>query len=404
MYNEERLRKSFYLLRKDIEGLKFRINEFKEEPKKGEIVIDREYEKFFENKVILITGGLGFIGSNIAHRLTKLKHKPKKIILLDSMIQGLGGNKFNVYEIEDKVQILVGKEWDLRNIKKMSSLLKHVDIVFNLAGSVSHIGSKENPLFDLELNLLSHLKFLEACKKVKLSNPNKKLKIVYAGTRDQYGKVKQEALPVKESHLISEVADPQGINKSAAEFYHFWYRHFGIETCSLRLSNIYGPRHIMTDAGQGVLNWFIRQVIDDETMKLWGGGEPLRDFIYVDDVVEAFLMVAASDNTDGKLYNLGAYRKKNGMYEHLCDSVKSIKKTAELLIKIVGQGKVEIIPYPEDRKSLEPGHFYADATKIFEEVGWEPKVDLDEGLKRSISFYKKYKKHYWNSKDERRKN
>ncbi len=398
MAQEEKVKKSFELLKKDISSLKEEIQKLsrslKDQVQPKKIAIDKNEElfKFYTGKKILITGGLGFIGSNLAKKI--LEFHPGEVILVDSLIKGLGGNKINIREIEDKVKVYSGEKWDLRNVDAIAPLLKDVDYVFNLAGSVSHIGSKENPSMDLELNLRSHLHFLEACRKA-MKDRKKPIKIVYAGTRDQYGKVKEKFLPVKEDYLIDEVTDPQGINKHSAEFYHFWYKNFGIRAVSLRLTNVYGPKHIMTDHGQGVVNWFIRKAIDDEVLDLWGGGEALRDFLYVDDVVEAFLLVMALDKTDGQSYNLGAYRKKNGLYEIVGDNVKSIQEMAKIIIEVGGSGSLNIIPYPEDRKPLEPGHFYADATKIFEEVGWEAKTDIREGLRKTISFYRKNKSDYW---------
>lgn len=404
MGKENKIKKSFILLKRDILEVKKKISllsnqiEIKKDTQAKESSVNelKKIEEKFKDKTILITGGCGFIGSNLAHKLVSLN--PKKIIIADSLINGLGGNLFNINDIKNKVKCYIGKQWDLRNIEKMKEIIQDVDYVFNLAGSTSHIGSKEDPLFDLELNLRSHVYFLEACRQC-INERKKPLKIVYAGTRDQYGKVPQKALPVMEDHPISNATDSQGINKNAAEFYHFWYRNFGIQVCSLRLGNIYGPRHIMTDPGQGVLNWFIRQAIDNETLELWGEGEPLRDFIYVEDVVEALLVAMVSEKTDDQAYNLGAYRKKAGMYEHLCDGIKSIRDVAKIVVDIVGSGFCKIIPYPEDRKSLEPGHFYADATKIYEDIGWEAKTNLKEGLKKTISFYRENKKEYWKSNE-----
>ncbi|MBT3404887.1 NAD-dependent epimerase/dehydratase family protein [archaeon] len=349
-------------------------------------------EKGFEGKTVLITGGIGFIGSSLAHRLVALK--PKKIMIFDSCIPQLGGNKFNIIGIKDQVEEYVGEEWDLRNREKIKPLIKEADIIFNLAGSVSHIGSKENPLFDFELNLRSHLEFLEACKEC-MQEGKEKLKIVYSGTRDQYGKIKQEHLPVDEKYLIHEATDPQGINKHATEFFHFWYAdHFKFDAVSLRLTNTYGPRHIMSDPGQGVLNWFICKAMDGETLELWGGGEQLRDFNYIDDVVEAMLLVALSEKTKGKAYNLGSFIKKKGLYGHIGNNVISIGDVAKMVVKIADKGGWVDIPYPQDRKTLEPGHFYSDATKIYEEVGWEPKISLEEGIRRTIEFYRDNKEHY----------
>lgn len=347
----------------------------------------------FKGKNILITGGLGFIGSNLARRLIHLN--PEKIVILDSCIEGLGSNMFNVHDIKDKLEIYSGEEWDLRNKEKIKPLIMEADLIFNLAGSVSHIGSVENPIFDFELNLKSHLDFLEACKEC-MQEGKEKLKIIYSGTRDQYGKVKENHLPLSEKYLIHKATDPQGINKHATEFFHFWYgSHFGIDIVSLRLTNTYGSRHIMTDPGQGVLNRFIRQAIENQTLELWGGGEQLRDFNYVDDVVEALLMVMVSKKANGQAYNLGSFIKKKGLYGQIGDNVKSIGDTAKLVVEIAGKGKCVEIPYPEDRKPLEPGHFYADATKIYKEIGWEPKINLSEGIRRSIEFYRDNKEEYW---------
>lgn len=353
----------------------------------------KNYKEFFCDKGILITGGLGFIGSNLAYRLAKLS--PKKIMLADALVPGLGGNKYNLEGIEDNVELITGKDGDIRNNDTMKELVSQADYIFNLAGSVSHIGSKKNPLFDLELNLESHIHFLETCKN-ELKSRNKPLKVVYSGTRDQYGKISQSDIPVNENYLTRQAADPQGINKGAAEFYHFWYgNHYGIQSCSLRLTNTYGPRHIMTDSGQGALNWFIRKAIDREEIELWDGGEAIRDFNHVDDVVEALLMSMGSEKSNGQAYNLGSFRKKNGLFEYLGGNITSIKNAAEEVIRIAGSGSCKTILYPADRKDIEPGHFYGDTTKIYEELGWEPKISLQEGLKRTIEFYRQNKEKYW---------
>ncbi len=352
-----------------------------------------EYRSFFEGKKILITGGAGFLGSALAHKLIPLK--PAKIIIVDAMIPNLGGNLVNIRDIEENLVVYIGEDWDLRNEEKIKPLIEESDCIFNLAGNVSHIGSTENPLFDFELNLRAHLHFLESCKKC-MQEGKEDLKILYAGTRDQYGKVDQKHLPVDESYLIQEATDPQGINKHATEFFHFWYgSHFGIKISSVRLTNLYGPRHVMNDPGQGVLNWFIRQAMDGETLELWGGGEQLRDFNYVDDAVDALLRIMASDKTNGEIYNLGSFIKKSGLYEHLGNNVMSVGKVAQLVVEIAGNGAFTSIPYPEDRKPLEPGHFYADASKLYNDVGWEPKIPLAEGIRRTVEFYRDNKEHYW---------
>ncbi len=349
------------------------------------------YEKEFEGKRIMITGGLGFIGSNLAHKLVSLK--PEKVVIVDSLVPGLGGNPYNIEDIKDKVKLVA---IDIRNKPRLEKPIKEVDYIFNLAGSVSHTGSKENPQDDLDINLASHVGFLECCRKT-MKNREKNFKIVYTGTRDQYGKVPKEYLPVKEEQIIFDATDPQGIHKYAAEHHHLWYaKNFGFEACSLRLTNTYGPRQQMEDPGRGFLNWFMRKAVDDEEIQLWGGGKSLRDFNYVDDVVDALLMAMVSDKTNGEVYNLGSYvRRENGRWEYLCGNILTVKEIAELTVKIAGSGRCKEIPWPEGTKNIEPGHFYADITKISNSIGWEPKIDLENGLRKTIDFYKKNKEHYW---------
>ena len=354
-----------------------------------------DYLKKFEGKTVMVTGGAGFVGSNLVHALIPLKLK--RILVVDALIPGLGSNLYNFHEIKDKIELYTGEEGDLRNFSQMRKLVQGVDYIFNLAGSINHEGSLRDPASDLDFNLRSHIILLEACREYLQQEGPKKLKIVFTGTRDQYGKVREAHLPIQENYLIEEVTDPQGINNHAAEFYHLWYRglKIGIESASLRLTNVYGPRHRMSDPGLGVLNWFIRQAMDNQNLELWGGGVALRDFIYVDDVVDALLRVMASDITDGKVYNTGSYIKKNGLYEHFGGNIKSVYEAAQLVIKLAGKGSCSVIPYPEDRKAIEPGHFYADATKIHKDTGWSPKISLEEGIQRTIEYYHKHKQHYW---------
>ncbi|MCD4666590.1 GDP-mannose 4,6-dehydratase [archaeon] len=357
--------------------------------------MELDFKTVFNGKHVLITGGLGFIGSNLAHKLVDLG---AHVIIVDSLITGLGANKFNIEDIKDKIEIpnIEFGGVDLRNTSKMSKIIQGVDYVFNLAGSISHSGSKENPLRDLELNLESHLSFLEVCRRyMERENFKPNLKIVFAGTRDQYGKVREEFLPVNEKQLVHHAADPQGINKHAAEFYHLWYRNFGIKAVSLRMTNTYGPRQQMKDPGQGVLSWFIRKSMENEELQLWGGGESLRDFNYVDDVVDALLLVMASEKTDGEVYNLGSYIRKDGRYIDDCGNIITVGKVAQLVTEIAGSGSCKIIPYPDDKKDIEPGHFSSDITKIYKKLGWKPKVSLNEGIKRTLDYYRNYKEHYF---------
>jgi UDP-glucose 4-epimerase len=233
-----------------------------------------------------------------------------------------------------------------------------------------------DPFTDLEINCVSQLSILEACK-----NYNKDVKIVYAGTRQQYGK--PNYLPVDENHLV-QPTDVNGINKMAGEWYHILYcRVYGIRTTSLRITNTYGPRLLMKHNRQGFAGWFIRQVIDSERIKIFGDGSQVRDFTYVDDVVEAILLAATNEKADGDFFNLGSL-------EHI-----SLLEFVKLLIELNGSGSYEIVPFPEDKKKIDIGSFYSNYSKIKNTLGWEPTIDLREGLSRTLEYYKKYKSYYW---------
>lgn len=324
----------------------------------------------FRGKKILITGGLGFIGSNLAIRLVKYG---VDVTIVDSLIPDYGGNLFNIEEIKDKVHVNIA---DVRDRSSMSYLVRGKDYIFNLAGQVSHIDSMSDPFTDLEINCVSQLSILEACR-----NHNKDVKIVYAGTRQQYGK--PNYLPVDERHLV-QPTDVNGINKMAGEWYHILYcRVYGIRTTSLRITNTYGPRLLMKHNRQGFAGWFIRQVIDSERIKIFGDGSQVRDFTYVDDVVEAILLAATNEKADGDFFNLGSL-------EHI-----SLLEFVKLLIELNGSGSYEIVPFPEDKKKIDIGSFYSDYSKIKNTLGWEPTIDLREGLSRTLEYYKKYKSYYW---------
>lgn len=324
---------------------------------------------YYKGKNVLITGGLGFIGSALAR---KLVDAGSIVNIVDSLIPEYGGNFFNIKGIENKVHVNIS---DVRDRYSMNYLVKNQDVLFNLAGTLSHIDSMQNPFADLEINCVSQLSILEACR-----NNNPKIKIVYAGTRNQYGKAKY--LPVDERHPL-EPTDVNGINCNAGEYYHLLYNNvYGIKACSLRMTNTFGPRHQMKHPRQGVLNWFLRQLIDGETIKLFGTGEQIRDINYIDDVVEALLLTGASDKVWGQVFNLGG-------------TPVSLKEFVERAIKINGKGKFETVPYPPDMKPIEIGDYIADYAKITYTLGWQPKVDLDEGIKRTLQYYRKYKKNYW---------
>ncbi len=350
-----------------------------------------DYKKKFSEKTILITGGCGFIGSNLALKIANFK--PQKIIIVDSLVEGLGGNLENVHEIKDgeNIEISLGFDGDIKNIEKMKPLIKKADIIFNLAGSGKHTKLDEKELeFDTNVNFVSQVLFLEACRQVMVENPNKKLTIIFAGTRDQYGKVSREDLPVKEDYLPKKLTDYQSISKNAIEAHHLILnsilREQGIDIKinSIRITNTYGPRQ--SSKTGAVIPVFIEKAIREETIELWGGGEILRDINYIDDVIDAFLLLATSE-IHGEIYNLGCCIGKFGMKNPIGDNLVTIKKLARLIIEMAGKGKIEMIPYPKERKVVEPGHFVADISKI-SELGWKPKTSLEDGLRETIEWYK----------------
>lgn len=324
----------------------------------------------FTGAKVLITGGLGFIGSNLAHRLVELG---ADVLIVDSLIPEYGGNLFNVRGIEDRVRINIA---DVRDASSMSYLVKGQHYIFNLAGQVSHIDSMEDPLTDMEINTRSQLFILEACRK---NNPE--VKIVFAGTRQQYGKPRY--LPVDEEHPMWPT-DINGINKMAGEWYHILYNNvYGIRAVSLRLTNTYGPRQMMKHNRQGFVYWFIRQALDGERISIFGDGSQLRDLNYVDDVVDAFLLAATNDEANGEIFNLGSREPIS-----LLDFTK-------LLLELAGTGSYELVPFPPERKRIDIGDFYADISKIERVLGWHPQVSLREGLERTVEYYRTYKEYYW---------
>jgi UDP-glucose 4-epimerase len=324
----------------------------------------------FSGERTLITGGLGFIGSNLARRLVALG---AEVLLVDSLIPDYGGNLFNIAGIEDRVRVNIA---DVRDEYGMNYLVQGQDVIFNLAGQVSHLDSMRDPYTDLEINCRSQLSILEACRK---HNPG--VKIVYAGTRQIYGR--PQYLPVDETHPL-EPTDINGVNKLAGEWYHIIYhRAHGLRTVSLRMTNIYGPRMRVKDARQTFIGWWLHQVVDDEELQIFGDGRQVRDFNYVDDVVEALVLAAADPTAEGQIYNLGG------------DDPINLLDLAELLIRVNGGGSYRIVPFPADRKRIDIGDYHGDYGRIRDHLGWRPTVPLRDGLERAIAFYRQYREHYW---------
>ena len=327
------------------------------------------YAGYYRGRRVLVTGGLGFIGSNLARRLVDVG---ADVLVVDSMIPEYGGNLFNLSGVEDRLRINIG---DVRNETIMDLLVRDREVIFNLAGQVSHIDSMLDPYTDLDINCRAQLSMLEACRK---HNPG--VKVVFAGTRQVYGK--PDRLPVDERHLVRPM-DVNGVNKAAGEYYHLLYNNvFGIRACSLRLTNVYGPRQLIRHNRQGFIGWFIRLAIEDAEIQIFGDGSQIRDFVFVEDAADAFLRAGACAACDGEVFNVGGREPT------------SHRDLVDLLIAVAGSGRVRYVPWPEDKKRIDIGSFYSDSTKFEHTTGWLPRVTLRDGLSHTVAFYREHLPQY----------
>jgi UDP-glucose 4-epimerase len=324
----------------------------------------------YTNANVLITGGIGFVGANLARRLVDLG---ANVTLVDSLIPSYGGNLRNLDGIEGRVKVNIA---DVRDEHSMNYLVQGQQFLFNLAGQTAHLDSMTDPYTDLDINCRAQLSILEACR---THNPG--LKLVYASTRQIYGK--PDYLPVDERHLLRPV-DVNGINKMAGEWYHILYNNvYGIRACALRLTNTIGPRMRVKDTRQTFLGIWIKKLLDEEPIQVFGDGTQIRDFNYVDDVSDALLMAGASPAADGQIFNLGS------------DETINLRDLAALLVEINGGGSFELVPFPPDRKRIDIGDYYADYRLIQGRLGWRPKTRLREGLRQTLEFYRAERAHYW---------
>ena len=318
---------------------------------------------FYEGRRVMITGGLGFIGSTLARRLADLG---ADVLLVDALIPDCGGNLFNIAGLEDRVRLNVV---DVREAGAMNDLVRDREVIFNLAGQVSHIDSMRDPQADLEMNCRSPLTLLEACR-----HHNRGAKVVYAGTRQVYGR--PERLPVDETHLVRPT-DINGINKAAGEHYHLVYNNvYGVRACSLRLTNVYGPRQLIRHDRQGFIGWFIRLALEGREIRIFGDGTQLRDFVYVDDAADAFLRAGMHDACNGGAFNVGG------------GEPIAHRDLAAMLIEEAGGGSVRFVPWPDERRRIDIGSFYTDSSRFTRATGWEPEVGIREGLGRALAFYR----------------
>ncbi len=323
--------------------------------------MDRAAETFSGARV-LITGGAGFIGSNLARRLAGYG---AELTLVDSFIPEYGGNDANLAGLEGRARLNVT---DVRDPYAMRRLIKGQNFLFNLAGQTSHMDSMSDPFTDLEINARAQLSILECCR-----HHNQGIRIVFAGTRQIYGR--PDYLPVPENHPIRPV-DINGIHKLAGEWYHLLYGQvYGIKSTVLRLTNTYGPRMRIKDARQTFVGIWVRSLLEGKPFEVWGG-EQLRDFTYVEDCVDALVMAMLSENAEGRVYNLGG------------DRVVSLKELADLLVRANKGGEYRIHSFPEERKKIDIGDYYSDDSLIRSELGWQPEVTLEQGLAETLDYFR----------------
>ncbi len=324
----------------------------------------------FRGRQVLITGGLGFLGSNLAIRLVELG---ARVTVLDAMLDDHGGNLFNVEPVRDRVLINFS---DIRDESSLKYLVAGKDYVFHLAGQNDHVLSLRDPFPDIDINIKGSAMLLEACRRV-----NRSARLVYGGTRGEYGPAVM--LPVAEDHPMR----PRGIYElsslTAQQLFQIYHDNHGVASVTLRLTNIYGERGQMKHGRFGVANWFVRQALDNGTINVFGDGSLLRDFVYVQDAVEAMLRCAATEEAYGQVFNVGNSR------------ASSFRELAETVVRVAGSGRWGFAPFSPERAAQEPGDFCSDIRKIKRVVGWEPTTSLDDGVARTVRYYRLHRPRYW---------
>ena len=323
-----------------------------------------------KGKKVLITGGLGMIGSTIAHKLVTYG---AEVTILDSLIEPYGGNFFNVAGIENKIKINIS---DIRDKESLKVLIKDVDIIFNLAAQVSHNDSLLNPSLDADINYIGHLNVLEAVR-----NFNPEAKVLYSGSRLQFGKIIKN--PVNEGHPLKPLT-PYALNKTAAEnLYLYYHRVYNIPVVIFRIANPYGPRCQMRHSKYSIINWFIRNAMEGKEITIFGDGKQMRDYIYVDDLADAFILASILDMTSSEVFNVGS------------GTGTEFKDMVETIIETVGKGRIIYVPWPDNYLNVETGDYITDITKIKSYLNWLPKYDLKTGIMKTVEYYSNYRQHYW---------
>ena len=328
------------------------------------------FENAFRGRRAMITGGMGFLGSNLAIALVELG---ADVTIVDAMIPGYGGNLFNVAPIRDQVTVNFA---DIRDAHVMNYLVRGQDFVFHLAGQVDHILSLTDPFPDIDINVKGTAVVMEACR-----HHNPGAKVIYSGTRGQYGK--PVSLPVSETAATQPLGIYEITNLAAEKIIEAYHLVFGVRSVLLRITNTYGPRAQMQHSRYGVANWFVRLALDGQHIPVYGSGRILRDFLYVDDCVQALLTCAADERAFGQVFNVGV------------DEPSTFAALAEAVVLAAGRGTWELAPFSPERQAQEPGDFYSDISKIRSRLGWSPRTSLTDGLARTVAFYREHRAHYW---------
>ncbi len=326
--------------------------------------------KPFQGKNVLIFGGLGLIGSSVARRCIT---DGAQVTIADNRAPDYGANDFNLADLDGKFELIIG---DIRESSFVDLIVRERDYIFNFAAQVNHNISTEKPILDNELNCIGHINVLMGCK-----NYNPTAKLAYPGSRLQYGRIHH--LPVNETHP-REPLSIYAIHKNTAEnYYQAFYKHYGIRSVCFRITNPYGPRSQMKSSGYSLINWFIRQAMDGKNITVFGEGQQKRDYIYIEDLVTGMLTAISNPVSDGQVYNLGS-----GQPTKFYDM-------AEAVVKAVGQGRVEKVPWPKNYDNFETGDFYADISKIIAELNWRPTIGLSIGIQNTVDYYRENKRYYW---------
>ncbi len=331
--------------------------------------MSKQGEDYFQGKKVLVTGGAGFIGSNLVRTLVPLG---AEVTVLDAMLPLYGGNKFNLSGVDKDIVFVEG---DIRDKETVDKVMEGQDIIYSLAAQVSYIDSGEKPFVDLDINAKGHLVLLEA-----MRERAPQARVLFSSSRLVYGKIK--TIPVKEDHPTVPLSI-YGIHKLAGEKYYQYYSDtYGLRTVSVRIPNPYGPRQQMKHSKYSIVGWFVRQAMEGKTISVFGEGDQERDYLYVSDIVEAFLLLTMKGQS-GEVYNIGTHERMR-----FIDMVDAV-------LKETGTGKKESVPWPGNYEKNETGNYIADTTKIEKLTGWQPKVNLSEGIASMVEYYKKYRKYYW---------